>query len=176
LALRQAAHELDLRRSAYDKASAFQLPQISASSNDIASLNQPKERILIHITADPSTAMLIRRGHRAADYLHADCMALFVHETREFSDLPPEQQKLVEEHLRFARSLQIEAHVMSGKNIVKTVVDYARRNHVTQIFVANVRHGVLDRFGGKSDAENIVGLAQEMQVTVVADRSHGPAA
>jgi two-component system sensor histidine kinase KdpD len=176
LALRQAAHELDLRRSAYDKASAFQLPQISASSNDIASLNQPKERILIHITADPSTAMLIRRGHRAADYLHADCMALFVHETREFSDLPPEQQKLVEEHLRFARSLQIEAHVMSGKNIVKTVVDYARRNHVTQIFVSNVRHGVLDRFGGKSDAENIVALAQEMQVTVVADRSHGPAA
>jgi hypothetical protein len=35
--------------------------------------NQPKERILIHITVNPSTAMLICRGRRVADYLHADC-------------------------------------------------------------------------------------------------------
>jgi two-component system sensor histidine kinase KdpD len=171
LALRQAAHELDLRRTAYDKASAFPLPQIFELSSDQATSSQQRERILIHITADPSTAMLIRRGHRAADYLHADCMALFVHETAEFAKLSAEEQKLVEEHLRFARSLQIEAHVMSSRNIVKTVVDYARRNHVTQIFVANVRRGFLDQLRGKNDAENIVRLAQEMQVTVVADRS-----
>lgn len=126
---------------------------------------------MIHITADPSTAMLIRRGHRAADYLHADCMALFVHETADFANLPIEERKLVEEHLRFARSLQVEAHVLSGSDIVKTVVDYARSNQVTQIFVARVRPRFLDRLRGKYDTENIVRLAQEMQVTVVATKS-----
>jgi two-component system sensor histidine kinase KdpD len=171
LALRQAAHEVDLRQTAYDKASAFHFPRISELRPDEASSSEARERILIHITDAPSTATLIRRGHRAADYLHADCIALFVHETPEFSQLPTEQRKLVEEHMRFALNLQIEAHMMSGTNIAKTVVDYARRRHVTQIFVTNVRPRLLDGIRGKNNVENIVRLAQEMQVTIVADRS-----
>jgi two-component system sensor histidine kinase KdpD len=140
----------------------------------VAINNQPKERILIHIMADPSTAMLIRRGHRVADYLHADCMALFVHETTEVSQLPKEERQLVEEHLRFARSLQIETRVLSGRDIAKTVVEYARRNHVTQIFVAHTHPSFRERLRGKNHADNIVRLAQDLQVTVVADRSRGP--
>lgn len=171
LALRQAAHEVDLRQTAYDEASGFQIPRMSELRPDEASSSEARERILIRITDAPSTATLIRRGHRAADYLHADCIVLFVHETPEFSQLPTEKRKLVEEHMRFARSLQIEAHMMSGTNIAKTVVDYARRRHVTQIFVTNVRRRLLDGIRGKNDVENIVRLAQEMQVTIVADRS-----
>src|SRR5262249_42722684 len=65
LALRQAAHEVDLRQSAYDESSAYQLPRVSeARQGGNVGDNQPKEHILIHITAAPSTAMLIRRGRR----------------------------------------------------------------------------------------------------------------
>ncbi len=60
LTLRQAAHEVDLRQSDYDEMRAFQVPRISEARPSGAMDNQPKERILIHITADPSTAMLIR--------------------------------------------------------------------------------------------------------------------
>jgi two-component system sensor histidine kinase KdpD len=140
----------------------------------VAINNQPRERILIHITADPSTAMLIRRGHRVADYLHADCMALFVHETPELSQLPIEERQLVEKHLRFARSLQIETQILSGREIAKTVVEYARRNQVTQIFVAHTQPSFQERLLGRNHAENIVRLAQDLQVTVVADRSRRP--
>jgi two-component system, OmpR family, sensor histidine kinase KdpD len=175
LALRQAAHEVDLRQSEYDETSAFQVPRISEVRPGGAINNQPKERILIHITADPSTAMLIRRGHRVADYLHADCMALFVHETPELSQLPTEERQLVEKHLRFARSLQIETQILSGKDIAETVVEYARRNYVTQIFVAHAQPSFRERLRGKNHAQNIVRLAQDLQVTVVADRSHRPA-
>ncbi len=79
LTLRQAAHEVDLRQSAYDETRGFQVPRISEARTSGTMDDQPKERILIHITADPSTAMLIRRGRRVADYLRADCTALFVH-------------------------------------------------------------------------------------------------
>ena len=174
LALRQAAHEVDLRQSAYDEISAFQLPRISEVRPSGAINNQPKERILIHITADPSTAILIRRGHRVADYLHADCMALFVHETPEVSQLPTEEWQQVEKHLRFARSLQIETRILSGRDIAKTVVKYARRNHVTQIFVAHAQPSFGERLRGRNHAENIVRLAQDLQVTVIADRSRRP--
>jgi len=70
LALRQAAHEVDLRQSVYDEARGFQVPRISETRPGGATENQPKERILIHITAEPTAAMLIRRGRRVADYLH----------------------------------------------------------------------------------------------------------
>jgi len=171
LTLRQAAHEVDLRQSAYDETRGFQVPRISEARAGGAADNQPRERILIHITADPSTAMLIRRGRRVADYLHADCTALFVHQTPELSQLPAEERQAVEKHLRFARSLQIETRILAGTDIAKTVVDFARRSQVTQIFVAHSQAGLLERLRGKDFTEDIVRLAQDLQVTVVADRS-----
>ena len=171
LTLRQAAHEVDLRQSAYDETRGFQVPRISEARPGGAPDNQPKERILIHITADPSTAMLIRRGRRVADYLHADCTALFVHRSPELSQLPAEEREAVEKHLRFARSLQIETRILSGSNIAKTVVEFARSNQVTQIFVARSQVSLLERIRGGNFTEDIVRLAQDLQVIVVADRS-----
>jgi two-component system sensor histidine kinase KdpD len=176
LTLRQAAHEVDLRQSAYDETRGFQVPRISETRPSGATNNQPKERILIHITADPSTAMLLRRGRRVADYLHADCTALFVHQTPELSQLPAEERQAVEKHLRFARSLQIETRILGGSNIARTVVEFARRNQVTQIFVAHSHVDLLERLRGKNFTEDIVRLAQDLQVTVVADRSRRQAA
>jgi len=172
LTLRQAAHEVDLRQSAYDKTRAFHVPRIPEARPGGAADNQPKERILLHITPDPSTAMLIRRGRRVADYLHADCTALFVHQTSELAQLPSEEQQAVEKHLRFARSLQIETRILGGGDIAKTVVDFARHNQVTQVFVAHSQVGILKRLRGRNFTEDIVRLAQDLQVTVVADRSH----
>ena len=174
LTLRQAAHEVDLRQSAYDETRGFQVPRISEARPGGATNNQPKERILIHITADPSTAMLIRRGRRVADYLHADCTALFVHPTPDLSQLPAEEREAVEKHLRFARSLQIETRILGGTDMARTVVEFARRNQVTQIFVAHSHVGLLERLRGKNFAEDIVRFAQDLQVTVVADRSRRP--
>lgn len=171
LALRQAAHEVDLRQSAFDETGASQLPRISDSRAGEAAGTDSQEHILIHITADPSTAMLIRRGRRVADYLHVNCTALFVHGTEQFSDLPADQRLAVEKHLRFARSLQIETRAIPGKDIAKAVVEFARQNKVTQIFVAHPHTGLAERLRRKNYTENIVRLAQELQVTVVADRS-----
>src|SRR5215467_4055221 len=171
LALRQAAHEVDLRQSAYDETSAFQLPRISEARQSGVVDAQPEEHILIHITAELSTAMLIRRGRRVADYLHADCTALFVHRTPQLTELPADEREAVEKHLRFARSLQIETKIISGKDVAKAVVQYARQHKVTQIFVAQSQTGIRERLRGANFAENIVRSAQDLQVTVVADRS-----
>jgi two-component system sensor histidine kinase KdpD len=174
LTLRQAAHEVDLRQSAYDETRGFQVPRISEARPSGETDNDSKERILIHMTADPSTAMLIRRGRRVADYLHADCTALFVHQTPELSQLPAEERQAVEKHLRFARSLQIETRILRGSDIAKTVVEFARHNQVTQIFVAHTQIGLLERLRRKNFTEDIVRLGQDLQVTVVADRTRRP--
>jgi two-component system sensor histidine kinase KdpD len=174
LTLRQAAHEVDLQQSVYDETSGFQAPQISEVRPGEATDNQPKERILIHITADPSTAILIRRGRRVADYLQADCMAVFVHRTPEVSQLPASEREAVEKHLRFARGLQIETRIVGGSDVAKTVVRFARDNQVTQIFVSQAQTRLRERLRSRNFAENIVRLAEDLQVTVVADRSRRP--
>ena len=171
LTLRQAAHEVDVRQFAFDETSGFQVPRISESRIGQVRPETAKERILIHITADASTAMLIRRGRRVADYLQADCLALFVHKTPELAALSLAEREAVEKHLRFARSLRIETRVLAGKDVPQTVVDFARRNQVTQIFVARSRRRPFELLLGRNSGEAIVRSAHDLQVTVVADRT-----
>jgi two-component system sensor histidine kinase KdpD len=168
MTLRQAAHEVDLRQTAYDETSDAGLS--TAPPQDIPG-DASKERILIVVTADPSTAMLIRRGRRVADYLHADCIALFVHRTPHVTELPAEERHTLEKHLRFARSLQMETRVVAGIDVARTVVEFAHSHQVTQVFVAPSRGGLRDRLLGRNFVENIVRLAEDLQVTIVADRS-----
>jgi K+-sensing histidine kinase KdpD len=75
---------------------------------------------------------------------------------------------------RFARGLQIETHILGGSHVAKTVVEFARRHQVTQIFVAHSQTRLRERLRGRNFAENIVRLAQDLQVTVAADRSRRP--
>ena len=79
------------------------------------------ERILVHLTAEPSTAMLLRRARRVADYLQAGCVAVCVHSERDFSRLPAAERQAIERHLRFAESLHIETGVIQGRNRAQCV-------------------------------------------------------
>ena len=63
----------------------------------------------------------------------------------------------------------------SAANIARTVVEIARSYQVTQIFVPHLRVDFLQRLRGKNFTEDIVRLAQDLQVTVVAGRSRRPA-
>src|ERR1700735_1194526 len=67
LAMRQTAHQLEERRE------ELRVPEPVWPRES----GRP-ESILIWLTPHPSTAMLIRRGRRVADYLNSDCTAVFV--------------------------------------------------------------------------------------------------
>jgi len=54
-------------------------------------------------------------------------------------------------------------------------VEFVRQNQVTQIFVAHSQVCLLERLRRKNFTEDIVRLAEDLQVTVVADRSRGSA-
>src|SRR5437867_3692094 len=134
MALLQTAHEVDSRQVgpvALDRRS------LHARSTDeqLTQPNDPHERILIHITESPATAALIRRGKRVADYLNADCFAVCVL-TKSMANVAKARREALEQHLEFARKLHIEAVVLEGEDVAKSLVDFARRNGVTQTFLA----------------------------------------
>jgi two-component system sensor histidine kinase KdpD len=160
MALRQTAHEVDTR-------------QMDQSSADPSAPREPAdERILIHVTESPAAVALIRRGRRVADYLGADCFAVCVLPGG-MDSLPQEKRALLEKHLEFARKLHIEARVLQGEHAAETLVDFARRNAVTQIFLAKPPKRNLLRFGQRDFVMEVVRLAYDRQVTVVAERNSG---
>jgi two-component system sensor histidine kinase KdpD len=155
LALRQAAHQLEERRE------DLRLPQPVRALD-----SQRQESILIWITPHPSTAMLIRRGRRVADYLNSSCTALFVARDAAMSELSPELRAAVERHLNFCRNLRIQPEVIESPEPAKAVSVWAREHGITQIFVTR----------DAPEAQRLVHLARDMQVTIVAERvRHGGA-
>ncbi len=166
LALRQTAHEVEIRQVDYNSP-GFQAVPLDGDVTDEAPRSQ--DRILIVVTADPSSAMLIRRGKRVADYLHADCFAVAV-QTNGGSKEASAVRDAVERHLNFARNLHIEARMLTGHDVAKTVVEFARLNGITQLFVARTPEGRWPVLGG-SLVQQVVRSARDMQVIIVADRS-----
>jgi two-component system sensor histidine kinase KdpD len=142
LALRQTAHQLEERRE------ELRLPQPVIES-------QRQESILIWLTLNPSTAMLIRRGRRVADYLNSSCTALFV--ARELS---PEDRATVERLMNVCKNLRIKPETIESPEPAKAVAAWAREHGITQIFVTR----------DAPEAQKLVHLARDMQVTIVAER------
>jgi two-component system sensor histidine kinase KdpD len=114
--------------------------------------------------------MLIRRGKRVADYLRADCFAVYISETGDLRSLPVIERDTIERHLNFARSLQIETRILQAEQPASTLVDFARRERITQIFVARPKIRSSKFFRSQSMISQMLRLAQDMQVTVVAER------
>ncbi len=161
LAMRQAAHAIETRLPGEE---VTQAPDVSAPEP------QTRERLLLVIGADPSSAALIRRGRRVADYLRAECLAVHVSTTADRTLTQAEQEQL-ERHLNFARGLQIETRVLEGQDVAETAVNFARLHGVTQIFISRGKPTALKSWFASAQVQRIVNLARDMQVTVVADRS-----
>ncbi|MGH9429936.1 MAG: histidine kinase [Terriglobia bacterium] len=176
LALRQTAHEVDVRHVSQGENQGDGSSSTGAISKH-SSESAQHDRILIFVTPDPLCAMLIRRGRRVADYLHADCFAVCVQP--EFDDRAPalEDRAALERHLNFARNLHIETRILKGQDAAESLVDFARMHQITQIFIARPsKTPRLQLFFGKDLVQQVVRLSRDMQVTVVADRRRNQAA
>jgi two-component system sensor histidine kinase KdpD len=150
-ALRQTAHELGARHG-------------EPHGGNVAGTSG--ERILIVVTADESSGSVIRRGRRVADYLQAECYAVAVEAER--------GRDAAEKNLTLARNLHIETRWLRGKDDAEAIVEFARLRQVTQIFVGR-QSGERKRWLGGTLVQRIVRLADDMQVTLVAERKFGGA-
>jgi magnesium transporter len=115
--------------------------------------------------------MLLRRARRVADFLHAACVAVFVCPEREMSSLPAPQRQAIERHLQFAENLRIETAIVHGKNHADALMEYARKNGVTQVFIGPTVARSKRWFRGLDFTDQVLFQARDLEVTVVAERS-----
>ncbi len=150
LALRQAAHEVEQREGSREP--------------------HKRHRIVILVTANPKTAMLIRRAKRVSDFVGAECFAVAVQPTGDLSALARADREAMEQHLNFARNLRIETRILEGDDVAAVVVDFARRNQVTQIYLTRPQERKWLPMLNSDPAQKIISLAKDMQIVIVSDR------
>lgn len=158
LALREAAHKVEHRIASGEAALAGvgtgrELPQ--------------QERILVYLTADPKTAIVIRRAKRVSDFLGGECFAVAVQPARSSNPSSSHNLGAVETHLNFARNLHIETRILEGEDPASLIIDFARQNHITQIFVARPRARM---FLSRDPVQKLIDSAKDMQIVIVSGR------
>ncbi|MBZ5607274.1 MAG: histidine kinase [Acidobacteriia bacterium] len=162
LALRQAAHEVEHR--IVDEEARL-LPSDGAAAG-----SRKHHRILVLVSADPKTAMIIRRAKRVSDFLGAECFAVAVQPTGDLSSLAAADREAIEHHLNFARNLHIETRILEGDDVAAALVDFGRRNQVTQIFLTRPRRKTWSPALSRDPAQKVIGLAKDMLIVIVSDR------
>jgi two-component system sensor histidine kinase KdpD len=165
LALRETAHEVDHRTvngEAGDR----------TEQEGLLALPHPHHKILIMVTAEAATAMVIRRAKRVGDFIGAECFAVAVESPGGGRGrLSDQDHDNLERHLNFARNLHIETRILEGDEAAATLVGFARRNQITQIFLSRPRERpwplpLLSR----DLVHKIVNIAKDMQIVIVAER------
>ncbi len=167
IAMRHAAHEIEEKLSAQqDLAPA----EGTAPSPVAADAPRRKECILICIDERPASIVLIRRGRRVADYLRAECLAIYVSPDASLAGLSTEDREAVERHLGFARNLRIHTEIVEGLDLAAGVVQFAHEHGVTQVFMGrSVSRNWKQRLHGTT-LERVVRFARDVEITIVAER------
>ncbi len=163
LALRQTAHEVQQR--------ILGGMQDEGEPAAPGGPNGTRHRILVLVTPDPETAMVVRRARRMSDFLHAECFAVAVTRVGDLADMPECEREALEKHLNFARNLHIETRVLEGRDIESAVLEFSRRNQITQIYLAQPHVRPWRPWMSRDLVQRIVGLAKDLQIVIVSARS-----
>ncbi len=109
-----------------------------------------QERILVCMTPRANAARMLAAARRNVDLFHGELFAIYVVQER----LTDEDRMANERNATLARSQDAHLDVLEGRDPAGTIIEYARRHGITQIFVghtlrrswtARFRRTLLDR-------------------------------
>jgi two-component system sensor histidine kinase KdpD len=167
LALRSTAERVDAQMRTYRTAHGIQGVWATA------------ERVLVCVSASPSSARLVRAARRMAAALHAPCIAAYVETPAALGMSEANRQRLAE-NLRLAEQLGAEPVTLKGENAADETVRYAQSRNVTKIVIGKPTHSRWRDLVRTSFLEEIVRSSGDIDVYVISgedsDRSRTPPA
>jgi two-component system sensor histidine kinase KdpD len=121
-----------------------------------------QERILVCMTPRANAAKMLASGRRNADRFHGELFAIYVVQ----ENLTEEDRMANDRNATLARAQHAQIEVLEGRDPVARILDYARRHHITQIFVGhNLRRNWRARLGG-TPLERLIRDAEGIDVRV----------
>jgi two-component system, OmpR family, sensor histidine kinase KdpD len=104
-----------------------------------------QERILVCMTPRANAARMLDSGRRNADRFHGELFAIYVTQ----DNLTPEDRMALERNVTLARAQHAQVEILEGKDPIRTILEYAQKQGMTQIFVGhNLRRTWRSRLGG----------------------------
>jgi two-component system sensor histidine kinase KdpD len=121
-----------------------------------------QERILVCMTPRANAAKMLASGRRNAERFHGDLFAIYVKQ----QNLTPEDETALERNIMLARAQEAHIDVLEGVDPVATILEYAGRHGITQIFVGhNLNRSWRARLRG-SPLDRLIRDAEGMDVRV----------
>lgn len=134
------------------------------------------ERILVLVGGDGMAGMLVRAGRRLSDMM-MDAPWTVAHVDRpSAAATDPAKAARLSEALKLAEQLGGRTLVLSGDDVVRTVMDHAHRNNVTQIVIGKGRDSRFSELMGRSLAAELLRSSRGTAIHIVTDPASGPAA
>jgi two-component system sensor histidine kinase KdpD len=127
------------------------------------------ERVMVCVDDQTQVQNLVRRGWRMANRYHTELLAVFV-ETPRWASASPESKRRLEENLRFAEDLGAEPIRIQGSDAARALMQVAHDKNVGSIIIGHSRHGRIHELLRGSIVQNLLRLASDVDVHVVADR------
>jgi two-component system sensor histidine kinase KdpD len=121
-----------------------------------------QERILVCMTPRANAAALLASGRRNADRFHGELLAVYVNQP----NLTPEDRTALDRNVMLARAQKAEIAILDGKDPIRAILDYARAQGVTQLYVGhNLRQNWRSRLTGTL-LDRLIQEAEGMDVRV----------
>ncbi len=121
-----------------------------------------QERILVCMTPRSNARKMLESGRRNADRFHCDLLALYVRQP----NLTQDQHTAIQNNIRIARSLGAHVHSSDEMDSVSAIVDFARSNGVTQIFVGHSISRGWRELLSTSTLDRLIQAAEGMDVRI----------
>ena len=118
-----------------------------------------QERILVCITPRSSARAMVESGARATERFHGHLLALSV----KTGELPREAEEALQNNLDYARKLGAEVHILEAKDPIATILDFARDQRITQVFIGHTQRPAW-KFWERSPVDRLIQAAEGMDV------------
>jgi two-component system sensor histidine kinase KdpD len=133
--------------------------QMYLDSHGVAARWGAQERILVCLTPHSNAAEMLRSAYRNALRFHGALLAAYV----EQEGLRPNGREKLEQHLARARELGAEVHCLKGADFVETLLDFAREQRITQVFLGHT--GRDQRFAFlRSPVDRLIDAAEDFDL------------
>ncbi len=170
LALRRTADQVDTQMRDY------------RADQSIHHVWQAKERLLVCIGPNDSSAKLVRTAARLASSLRADLIAIYI-ETPELQKLSDVRREAIHKVIKLAQELGAETTTLSGEKLAPVLLSYARSRNVTKVVIGKSMRPTWARILRTSLADELASRTTDVDVYVVghdmeeesAVRHHSPA-
>jgi two-component system sensor histidine kinase KdpD len=158
-----ALREMALRRTA-DRVDA-QMREYRADQS-IQQVWQAHDRILVGVGSGPEAEQLVRVTARLAASLKADWLAVYV-ETPALQRLTDQERNAILKTMRLAQDLGAETATLSGTEISRVLLGYARSRNVSKLVVGKPTRSIFYRLISPSVTDQLTRDAVDVDIHIV---------